>query len=445
MKLDQQHYGVIGLGYGDEGKGHIVNWLVRNAHIGNVVRYGGGPQAAHNVVEPDGTHHCFSQFGSGSLVGAKTILSDQMIVDPLAFETEADILAEKISDNPYNMALADPNLTVITPFHKMYGQMLEMSRGANRHSSCGIGFGQAVFGKKTGDALNLTLGDFHKDGQLVRKKLAYIHESMRGKALKTLEQCDSREMMRRMLQFEDRDLFEMVLGLLMDTVEKMNIGACRFDDDHYIFESSQGALLDYDHGFWPHVTKSRIYLPTYPCTLYKIGVIRSYQTRHGNGLFITEEPKLQDIFAEMHNETNEWQGGFRRGWLDFVATRYAIKVAGGVDTLAVTHLDYLKHLNIINVCLDYWYNGEVDDFFKENFEYVVADNGNVTVTDIIFKDRSRDQRDELVERLKMCTPRYRFVKAVEDFLIDEIEKEVGVKVSIRSHGPTYRDINTKEM
>src|SRR5579864_7866772 len=91
---------VQGLGYGDEGKGSIVDYLVRQEKAPLVVRFNGGAQAAHNVVTDDGRHHTFTQFGSGTFAGARTFLSRFMIVNPFTLLTEAKALEQKGVANP---------------------------------------------------------------------------------------------------------------------------------------------------------------------------------------------------------------------------------------------------------------------------------------------------------------------------------------------------------
>ena len=87
-----KHRAVVGLGFGDEGKGSIVDHLCATEDVDYVVRFNGGTQTAHNVVLPDGTHHTFSQYGSGSLRGVRTILSRFMMVEPMGFLAETEAL-----------------------------------------------------------------------------------------------------------------------------------------------------------------------------------------------------------------------------------------------------------------------------------------------------------------------------------------------------------------
>jgi adenylosuccinate synthase len=125
-----------------------------------------------------------------------------------------------------------------------------------------------------------------------------------------------------------------------------------------IFEGAQGVLLDEWFGFHPYTTWSttttlnarrildRCHWGGYT---HSIGVIRAYQTRHGPGPFVTEGTD-DYVLPEPHNGTGVWQGDFRTGWLDLVATRYALEVSGGIDCLAITHLDTVDGVEDLPVC-----------------------------------------------------------------------------------------------
>jgi adenylosuccinate synthase len=117
-----------GLSFGDEAKGSIVDYLCRKATNPTVVRFNGGHQAAHNVVLPDGTHHTFSQFGSGTLAGARTHLSRFMLVEPLAMEREAEHLRQIGVADPYSLLTVDEECVVVTPFHRAANRIREAAR-----------------------------------------------------------------------------------------------------------------------------------------------------------------------------------------------------------------------------------------------------------------------------------------------------------------------------
>jgi adenylosuccinate synthase len=116
---------VVGMAYGDEGKGATVDLLVRKRNAGLVVRFNGGPQALHNVVTPDGRHHSFAQFGSGTFVpGVRTHLSKFMLVDPMALVTEADELRKVGVLDALQRISVDPRALIITPFQREVNRIL---------------------------------------------------------------------------------------------------------------------------------------------------------------------------------------------------------------------------------------------------------------------------------------------------------------------------------
>ena len=173
-------YIIVDLGFGDSGKGILTDFLVRHSNAGIVVRYNGGAQAGHNVVTPDGRHHTFSQFGSGTFVpGVKTLLSRHMVIHPGALLVEGEVLeASGITDAFSRLRISEQAL-VITPFHQAVNRIREMARGANRHGSCGVGVGEAVADslEKTADTVRAV--DL-LDPPTLRRKLRTIGEAKRA-------------------------------------------------------------------------------------------------------------------------------------------------------------------------------------------------------------------------------------------------------------------------
>ena len=136
------HAIVVGLGFGDECKGATVDWLCATNDIKAVVRFNGGPQAAHNVITPDGRHHTFAQFGSGTFHGVPTYLSRYMLVNPFNLVNEAEHLADLGVVDPLRMVWIDQNALLVTPYHRHANRLREDARGASRHGSTGQGVGE---------------------------------------------------------------------------------------------------------------------------------------------------------------------------------------------------------------------------------------------------------------------------------------------------------------
>lgn len=347
---------LAGLAFGDEGKGATTEFLVKKYQVSLVVRYNGGAQAAHNVVQKNGTQHTFAQFGSGSFVpGVATHLSRFVLVNPMSMMREAEHLHSLGLIDIWHRTTVENKALIITPFQAATNRILEKARGASLHGSCGIGIGQTrQFHLKYGD--KALFAEDLKDEFLTRKKLLFIREScidtLNHEGAKTAWPAD-----------KDWQLF------VGPTAKKDSISWCierykawpaKIVDEEYlgktlytlhsdvVFEGAQGMLLDEKFGFAPHNTWTDItytnandLLATanYSGKVSRVGVIRSYFTRHGAGPFPTENKNL--IYPESHNNSIGMQGLFRLGEFDWTLSRYANNAIGGVDVIAVNHLDVL--------------------------------------------------------------------------------------------------------
>ena len=374
-----------GLNFGDEGKGTVVDFFARKYGIEAVIRDNGGPQAGHNVVDAKGRQHVFSQFGSATLVdGTTTYLSDGMLVQPMNLLRENDALRKIGVNDALERIFIDPDCVIVTPLHKMIGQMLEVSRGMNRLGSVGMGVGQAVLDRKNNAAL--TFRDFFDKDELTRKLQRHITDKMAQAEEIVGEHMGNTELSECFERFEhwiSRDKLVASYAGFGEHFENLFLEPDNFfetlsEGDDVIFEGAQGALLDPVNGFVPYVTKTRTtsiaaehlierYLPK--ANVKKVGVIRAYFTRHGPGFFMTEVSRLSDKLADSQNKTHPWQGKFRVGWFDLVAARYGIAINGGMDSIALTNLDRLSEFAKIPVCTAYEYSGDCEDVVDDFFEW----------------------------------------------------------------------------
>jgi adenylosuccinate synthase len=338
------HVVVVGLGFGDEGKGAVVDALCADLPTEAVVRFNGGAQAAHNVVA-DGRHHTFSQFGSGTLAGVPTHLSRFVLVEPFALAEEARRLTAAGVADPLRLVSVAGSALLTTPFHIHANRAREDARGDRRHGSCGKGIGETVWYSLLGGAAR---GD-RVEGQRVLGTPG---------APPRVADCARPDVLRRKLDALAR--FYAPLARPRHTVAELVAvyrdfaDAVRVTDDdevhrladrgRLVLEGAQGVLLDQHHGFHPHTTWSN----TTPVNAREllggrahtvVGVTRTYHTRHGAGPLPTEDPALLDRYPERHNGTGDYQGAWRVGHLDAALLDRAIAVCGGVDALAVTHLD----------------------------------------------------------------------------------------------------------
>ena len=335
-----KHKVVVGLGFGDEGKGTIVDYLTSEEDFEYVVRFSGGPQAAHNVVTADGRHHTFAQFGSGSFNGVPTILSRFMLVNPFNLAAEAEALAEKIEWDPFDMLTISENCLVITPWHVDCNKQTEDERGEDRHGSCGQGVGVAQKFALDYPDLALRMKDLYKDRDSLVAQLMIIRSLLNAEYgnFRTLRSPGNLTSMYKMFLYDHQP----VLWRDDQIAQAISAGPC-------LFEGSQGALLDEWKGFHPYTTWSTTTSENALTLLTEagveeedievIGVTRSYHTRHGAGPFPSEDKYLSQFYPEEHNQTEKYQGAWRVGALDLELLDYGAQANLYIDSVAVTHMD----------------------------------------------------------------------------------------------------------
>jgi adenylosuccinate synthase len=344
---------VVDLGYGDAGKGTVVDWLcspASGAQIATVIRFNGGAQAGHNVITADGRHHTFAQFGSGSFTpGVRTHLSRFVLVDPLALAEEAAHLEAAGVAGALDLLTVDREALITTPFHRAANRARERTRGSGRHGSCGMGIGETARFALEHPADAPRVADCAAPRVLARK-LDVLRDALTSD-LGPLDAPDIRALCDAYRAFGQR-------------VAAVDRGYLRriLSDGPAVFEGAQGVLLDEWRGFHPYTTWSTTTFANAETLLAEAGhealrlaVVRSYMTRHGPGPFPTEDPTLE--IPEPHNHHGHWQGAFRTGHLDAVALRYAIEVTGAVDAVALTHLDVAER-HPLRLCTSYRIDGE---------------------------------------------------------------------------------------
>jgi adenylosuccinate synthase len=326
----KQAFVVAGLTWGDEGKGSVIDFLVRETGADMVVRFNGGPQAAHNVLTPEGRHHTFASLGSGSFVkGTRTYLSRFMMIEPLAFVREMEIFEINAGFRP--KVYVEAGCPVILPCHWRLNRIREEERGEAKHGACGMGIGELRSDIEAGLAV-LRAGDLH-DATETKRITAVIQE---------LKAPETRAFAR--IPWRGSTDYRPFLDYV-DIVPDGSLESIAGDRSRetVIFEGAQGLLLDEIHGYAPYNTWSDCtfrnadrLLEGMKCKTTKIGVMRSYMTRHGPGPFPTEDTSIQ---WPDHNKENDWQGAFRQGHLDLSLFRYAAQRIGHLDGLAATCLD----------------------------------------------------------------------------------------------------------
>lgn len=432
---------VLGLGFGDCGKGHFTDFLARGWRAHTVVRFNGGGQAGHNVVLPDGRHHTFSQFGSATFQpGVVTVLARPVVVHPTALLLEAEHLRGCGVPDALARLCIDPHCRITTPFHQALGRLRELERGAKAHGTCGAGFGETVRHDLEFPAETLHMGDLSRPS-LARKKVADLQCSLREAiAQKPLPEA---------ADFERQILFDPSVGerwleqalRLPDLISPMSENPLA-DRLHrpgtVVFEGAQGILLDEWHGFHPHTTWSSTTPEAvealareagHSARVRHFGVLRSYLTRHGPGPLPTEDPGL-DQLAEPHNSHDGWQGRFRRGHPDALLLKYALAVTGSLDGLLISHLDALSPERPLKWCEGYHAATQVEDP-----TLCVRDEAGLVRALRPPTARNLDHQSGLTCLLQAATPHFEKSVASSDALIERIEAVASTPVVLASRGP----------
>lgn len=434
------------LSFGDAGKGTITDWLARQPGARMVVRYNGGSQAGHNVVLPDSRHHTFSQFGSGTFVaGIQTHLAKEMLVNPAYLLPEGRHLAELGATDAFDRLSVSGDCVVATWFHVAANRLREIARGDANHGSCGQGIGETR-------ADHLQCGE---DSLFIRDLLTPITAALKLRStqermiaeVEKLQLPETHETRRELgILYDD---LEYELGIFRQFVEKVRIlnkeqeARLLNADGLVIFEGAQGVLIDEWHGFHPYTTWSNTTFENaeallsevgYDGEVSKLGILRAYYTRHGAGPFVTENAALGELIPDAHNGNNRWQQGFRIGWFDAIAARYALEVVGGVDQLAITNLDLFETLPDWQICRRYQAEMPIKnkDQFQLNAEGLIIGISPSSGHDLDYQAR-------LTEKLSVCRPVYNSVGRDVNGYLNLLENELNTPIKIISRGPTHMD------
>lgn len=350
---------IIGANLGDEGKGLLTDFhAARDGRDALVVRFNGGAQAGHTVVTPDGRRHVFSHFGSGSFAGAATYLSRFFVAHPTLFLREQAQLAALGLAPAVHL---DPRSPLTTPYDMLVNQAAEAARGAARHGSCGIGFGETIqrcmrprFATHAGDLL---ARDW--TGELARRldDIRTNHVPARLAALGCASDPERTALLRSDALIERFVADCAAFRAAVDIADLAAVARSRA----VVFEGAQGLLLDQDRGWFPHVTRSNTGLRNVVALAREAGIgaldvvyaTRAYMTRHGAGPLPHEigaipYPRVRDDT----NLPNQHQGTLRFAWLDL--DLFAATIAQDLADASTAGLPAAHRLAI--TCLD-----QVDD------------------------------------------------------------------------------------
>jgi len=335
---------VIGLQWGDEGKGKIVDFLSENFDL--VARYQGGNNAGHTVIVEDITYK-LNLIPSGVIRGKVCFLGQGIVLDPEHFLKEYEQICEKISNPKIYLS---SNIPLILPYHKQLDKINEsILSGEDKIGTTAKGIGPA-YQDKVGRK-SIKLYDL-KSLDKIREKLENIK-----KFYDPVLNAYQEELINIDKYISILDSFYTKVGPLIidNSYIKKN-----FNQSNILFEGAQGALLDLDHGSYPFVTSSNtissnIVIGSGLQVDYQtVGIFKAYATRVGNGPFPSELfDEIGDYIAETGVEFGTVTKRKRRcGWLDLVSLKYSCQV-NRVNELCITKIDVLNNLNEIKICKSY--------------------------------------------------------------------------------------------
>ncbi|HET8810729.1 MAG TPA: adenylosuccinate synthase [Flavobacteriaceae bacterium] len=412
---------LLGLQWGDEGKGKIVDVLTSKYDI--IARFQGGPNAGH-TLEFDGIKHVLHTIPSGIFhKGAVNLVGNGVVIDPVIFKKELDNLKKfNLDYDPISSLLISRKAHLILPTHRLLDAASEASKGKAKIGSTLKGIGPTYMDKTGRNGIRV--GDLEmNDWKEKYRNLANKHEAMI--AFHDVEiQYDLKEL--------EKEFFEAVEVLkslkFIDSEEYLH--QAQQQNKTILAEGAQGSLLDIDFGTYPFVTSSNTTaagactgLGVAPNKIGEVfGVFKAYTTRVGSGPFPTELfNETGKRMAKAGNEFGATTGRPRRcGWLDLVALKYAVQINGATQ-LIMMKADVLSGFETIKVCTSYNYKGEEIDHLPYNIE-----EENVKPVYKEFKGWNED--------LTKTTEASQLPKELNDY-IAFLEAELNVPIKIVSVGP----------
>ncbi|MDR2118407.1 MAG: adenylosuccinate synthase [Tannerellaceae bacterium] len=411
MKVDV----LLGLQWGDEGKGKIVDILTPSYDV--IARFQGGPNAGH-TLEFDGHKYILRSIPSGIFhEGKKNIIGNGVVLDPLLFKQEAEALAASGYDLTERLAISK-KAHLILPSHRLLDAAAEASKGEGRIGTTGRGIGPAYTDKisrnglRAGDLLHGFEAKYRAAKarhEVILQALHYTHDL---EALEA-EWLDALEYLKR---FELIDS-ECVVNRYLKEGKTV------------LAEGAQGTMLDIDFGSYPFVTSSNTVcagcctgLGVAPHRIGKVyGIFKAYCTRVGSGPFPTElTDETGETICREGKEYGSVTGRKRRcGWIDLAALKYSILI-NGVTQLIMMKSDVLDTFDVIKACVAY----RVDGKEVAGFPYEIGDSLEPVYAELPgWKTRMTDMRSE-----------DEFPEAFRDYL-SFLEKELEVPIGIVSVGP----------
>ena len=411
-----QNLVVVGLQWGDEGKGKIVDYL--SEHFDIVTRFQGGSNAGHTVKTGDSVFK-FRIIPTGAVRGLQSVIGNGVVVDPVVLLSE---LEQLVSSGIQVKLLISERAQVITPYHLELDHLQESAKGDSKVGTTKRGIGPTYSYK------------------IARTGIRFC-DAIQGRASPqwTIFEASMRRQLENAYGSEVSPELESQMDTYFNAIQKLkrymdDVGdylSCVIErGDRVLFEGAQGALLDIDHGTYPFVTSSNCISAAAasgsgvsPFAINGVlGITKAYQTRVGSGPFPTElDNETGVMIRDAGNEFGTVTGRPRRcGWLDLVALRYAVRI-NGAEYLAVTKIDVLDNIDPLKVCVAYELDGQETRKFP-------ADAQKLSEVIPVYEElKGWTSSDSLLTLEAMPTEMVTFLRRIESY--------AGARVGIASVGP----------
>ncbi len=413
---------LLGLQWGDEGKGKLVDVLTPNYDI--IARFQGGPNAGH-TLEFEGGKHVLHTIPSGIFhSNVKNVIGNGVVIDPVVFAKEIKALREKHVPVEQRMSVSR-KAHIILPTHRLLDRASEASKGESKIGSTLKGIGPAYMDKtgrnglRVGDLLD---GNFIGKYNLLKQKHLFLLEGF--KQFFTLDAAELKQMEEEFMQGVE------VLKSLTIVDSEHYINNELRDGKKILAEGAQGSLLDIDFGSYPFVTSSNT-IAAGACTGLGIapgrvgevlGIFKAYCTRVGSGPFPTElNDETGEKMRQVGREFGSTTGRARRcGWLDLPALRYACMI-NGVTQLIMMKADVLSVFENIKICTHYMCDGK-------KIDYMPYDSDPHKVQPVYIE--MHGWKNDLTGMRNLA----QLPKELTDY-IEFIEKQMEIPITIVSVGP----------
>ncbi|MEQ9403114.1 MAG: adenylosuccinate synthase [Cyclobacteriaceae bacterium] len=415
---------LLGLQWGDEGKGKVVDFLAPQYDV--VARFQGGPNAGH-TLEFDGKKHVLHQIPSGIFhEGIKNVIGNGVVIDPIVFQKEIDELV------PYNLDLKSSLILsnkaqLILPTHKLLDKALELSKGEEKIGSTLRGIGPTYQDKIGRHGLRI--------GDLIEPGFDQKYEKLRNQHLAILERLGFNEDLTQ----NESDFFES-----LDLIRSFDILSTEYfinnsivEGKKVLAEGAQGTLLDIDFGSYPFVTSSNTTtagacagLGIAPKQIDQVfGIFKAYCTRVGSGPFPTELHNEEgEELRKLGNEFGATTGRPRRcGWLDIPALNYSCML-NGVTQLFMMKADVLSGMDNVKICNSYLKGNQSTN----EFPFIYSNDYSPVFEPVKgWVVQAIGEYDELPSSLKS--------------FVDTIEVKVNTPVNLISLGPDRKETVLKKI